>query len=487
MKIYKLMSAAELSEELELVLKKEPKNVEEFNEITKEISRRNEKRIKYEARKEFIYFDEKGKEKISIPNVTNYLLNQFSFKTIFGIKDEKIYIYENGIYILRGKEKIKTQVEELLQSKCTINIVNEIIEKIKRKTAISEEEFDEVPIKFICLRNGIFDINKKELIPHHPIYYFKTKININYDPNMKSEKIINFIEEICYPDNIPVIQEWFGFCLYRRYFIKKAIILFGEKDTGKTVLLNILTKFIGGNRNISGISLQRIASKDKFSIKFLKDKLINIYDDLSSDDLKDSGGFKIAVGGGFATGEHKFGDSFQFLNYAKNIFATNMIPSVKDINDDAYYDRWIPLPFDNQIEKNNQDNFLFERITTKEELSGLLNWALEGLYRLLKNGKFSYNKSNEEIKRIMQRQNNPLIAFIDENLEQQDGNKITKEIMFKIYSKWCQEKKVPRMSKEQLGRNLAKNTNYIIAKRDKERFWENVKFKGDVDTIDTIF
>ena len=81
--------------------------------------------------------------------------------------------------------------------------------------------------------------------------------------------------------------------------------------------------------------------------------------------------------------------------------------------------------------------------------------------------------------------NNPLVAFVDECFIQENGNKISKENMYKIYSTWCQNKKVPRLSKEQLGRNLGKYTNYIIAKGGSERVWENVKIIN-IDTFDTF-
>ena len=426
---------------------------------------------------DFLIYNEDGKPKgVSIDNVVNHLLEKYNFKTIYYTKSEIIYFYENGIWNKSGREKIKTETERLLKSWSKNNIVLEIVEKIKRKTAISEEKFNKIPEELICIENGVLNLKNKEFIPFNPNYYFQKQIPLQYNGKANCKKIIKFIEETFYPEDIETIQEWLGFCLYKKYFIKKAIILFGEKNTGKTLFLNILSKFIG-EKNCAGISLQRIASKDKFSIAFLKNKFVNVYDDLSANDLSDSGGFKIATGGGYATGEHKFGDSFQFFTFAKNIFATNKIPNIKDINDDAYYERWIPIALDNQIEQKKQDNFLFEKITTKEEMSGLLNWALKGLDRLFKNGKFSYPKTSEQIKTLMQRQNNPLVAFVDEVLEQEDENKISKEIMYKIYSKWSQDKKVPRLSKEQLGRNLAKYTNYIIAKGGKERVWENVKIK----------
>ncbi len=90
----------------------------------------------------------------------------------------------------------------------------------------------------------------------------------------------------------------------------------------------------------------------------------------------------------------------------------------------------------------------------------------------------------------MERQNNPLVAFVQDALEQKNENKINKEIMYMVYTEYCNKNKFPRMSKSQLGRNLEKYANYIIAKHSsKERFWENVKINEEYsnmyDTYDT--
>jgi len=442
-----------------------------------------EKEMVEEEDLDFTYLDSKGNEKISIPKIVNNLLNKYSFKTIYYLKAEKVYFYEKGIWNNRGIEIIKTETEKLLQDKCVSNIVKEVVEKIKRLTAISQEEFDTTPEELICLENGILNTTTKEFMNHDPKFYFKTKIPIEYDETVDCPKIKEFLENMVYPEDFPVIQEWFGFQLYKRYFIKKAMIIFGETDTGKTILLNLLMSFLGKKENTSGISLQRISSGDKFALSSLKDKFANIFDDLSAKDLSDSGGFKIATGGGYITAEYKFGDPFQFLTFAKNIFATNKIPSVKDIDDDAYYSRWIPIPFDNQIKEEEQDKFILKKLTTEKEMSGLLNWALDGLKRLLINGSFSYSKNSEEIKSIMLRQNNPLIAFAQDVLIQEADNKISKEVMYQIYSKYCDKYKFPKMSKEQLGRNLKKYVYYIGSVGGNERSWVNVKVNDTYDTL----
>jgi len=424
------------------------------------------------------YTDDKGKERVSIPGVIKALMNDnhLEFATIFGNKVEEIYIKEGYIWTRKGREVIHTTVEDMLGSFCSNHIIKEVEAKVKRITAISREEFERVDPDLFCVENGVLNLITHELIFPEENNYFKSKLNVKFNPEAQCPIIKKFLEEVLYPEDVLTIQEWFGFCLFRKYFIKKAMILVGEKNTGKTVLLNLISKFFG-EKNVTGINLQRISYGDKFAIASLKDKLVNIFDDLSAKDL-DAGGFKVATGGGYITAEYKFGDSFQFMNFAKHIFATNKIPPVKDPNDDAYYERWLPIQLDNQINSEEQDPFLLNKLTTSEELSGLLNWALEGLRRLLNKGKFSYSKDSKQIKYVMERSSHPLATFVSDVLEQENGNKISKETMFQIYTTYCIENGLPRMSKSQLGRNLFKYAVYVIPKHEKERYWENVKIKN---------
>jgi len=435
-----------------------------------------------------IGYNKKGEitsKRANIDKVVEYLMDVFTFKTIYGDKFEEIYVYQNGIYTKRGRAIIQTKTEELLKEYATIHNIRETQEKIKRLTEIKRDEFDFIPDGLIPLENGVYNYYTKKLENHNPKYYFKKQFPLEYNPKAICPKILELLNEILYPEYIPVIQEWFGFNTTRQYFIKKAMILFGEKDTGKTQILNLLVKFIG-EKNKSGISLQSIAKGNRFEMSFLKDKYANIRDDLSSDDLISGGEFKASTGGSYITAEYKFGDTFEFLTFAKHIFATNKIPKMKD-NDNVFYSRCIPIKFDSPIPKEKQNPFILQQITTKEEMSGLLNWALEGLERLHKNNCFSFNKTDLEIKNIMERDSEPLAGFVQDCLTKDEGKQISKEAMFRIYSKYCEIKELPRLSKEQLGRRLPFHCTYILAKRDIERFWENVNLKHTgIDALDTL-
>jgi len=432
---------------------------------------------------------------VDVDKVAESIEEMFDIRTIWGSRTEKVYYFDGKIFVPKGRGKIKTHCEHLLNSYARTKDVNEIFEKIKRKTEIDQEDFEKTDLNLIPLQNGVYNLKEEKLQPHDAKYNFTFILPTHYDKDKKPKVFLKFLKEAMYPDDIPLMKKWFGFQIYRHYFLKKAVIILGEKDTGKTVLLNVLTEFIG-EKNKTGLPLQKLSSGSDFNKLSLKGKHSNIFDELTTQDLRDGGGFKMAVGDGYISGEEKFGEYSQFRNFAKHTFATNKIPSVKDNDDMAYFSRWMIFRFDNRPTKI--DPFLIKKLTTQKELSGILNWALEGLKELLKEGSFNYGKEEREIKKIMELSGAPLFKFSEEVLENKDKGIITKDDMFTIYTLWANENEVGRMSKEQLGRvnGLQRFCKYIVPVGGADRAWKNVRVKGDwndkflevigkTDTLDT--
>lgn len=419
-------------------------------------------------------------KKVNIDKVSEYIEDKLDIRTIFGIREETLEFYKDGIWTTTGRGVIKSEIEKLLSTYSRNNIVAEVLEKIKRRTEISREDADDIPNYKRCLENGVLDlenIGDIKILEHSKDYNFKNKLPIKYNETATCPNVMKFINQTFYKENIPQVQEWFGFHLVRRYFLKKSLIVHGAKNTGKTVFLNLLTMFLGNN--VSGLSLQEISRGKPFDLMVLKDKDANICDDLSSSDMKAIGGFKMAVGDGFITGEQKFGEKIRFRNTAKNTDACNTIPTPgEDIDDEAYYERILLLPIDNIIERENMDRELIDKLTTEEELSGLLNWAISGYKRLIEQNGFSNEKTPEETKFLMVQNGNSLARFSTEVLIHKNGSKISKEDMYKVYCEWCRKHK-PQLSpdsKEKIGRNLNKFASYTQASSTgKERYWLNIK------------
>jgi len=410
-------------------------------------------------------------------NIANELLSRYKFITIPGKKLDEIYVYLNGVYESSGKDIIRAEVEQILGPNCKTHYVNEVVNKIARKSLTKRENLGNKDVNLICLNNGVLNLKTMKLLPHKPEYRFMSKIPVNYVEGVKCPKIEDFIHDILYEDDIAVIQEWFGYLLYRGYHIKKGIIFVGDGDTGKTTLLTLIGKFIG-EKNISGVSLQKL-SLDKFSNAQLYNKHVNIYDDLSATDVADTGSFKMVTGGGYVQGEYKFGDQFQFINFAKLTFTTNKIPMTK-LNDDdiAYYKRWIVLMFENIFDDNNKktDKHLIDKITTEKELSGLLNWALVGLKRLLEKNAFSYEKDVEDIRRIIQRNASDLARFSQDCLIEEEGVWISKQDLYEEYKEFCKLNILPVITKEKFGRDITKACQFIVDGRQGAKTgWRNVR------------
>jgi len=425
---------------------------------------------------------------VNIDKVADYIISKFKIKTVFGLKEESLYLYENGIWTLTGKGILISDIEKLLQWYAKNNVVKEIFDKVKRKTECSRDKFDIVPEFKTPVLNGVLDLSDVDdlkFLPQNEKYNFKKSFPVEYNPKAKCPKILKFFKQTFYECDLTQVQEYGGLHLIRRYLFKKANICQGLKNTGKSVYLNLLSTFCG-KKNISGLSLQKISHGKSFDLLVLKDAFANIHDDLSSGDLSDSGGFKMAVGDGDICGEQKFGDYIRFRNTAKQTYACNMIPSVKNIDDEAYYERWLVWNFENVILQEEMNPHLIDELTTKEELSGLLNWYIEGFIRLVKQNGFSNEKSCEETKELMINNSNPLAKFSSECLGYSQGKKITKEEMYNAYCLFCTNQKpiLSPDSKIKIGNSLIRFASYISdAKSGNKRYWLNVIFKGERDNF----
>lgn len=370
--------------------------------------------------------------------IASHLTKVYNFITIKSkAKEDEIYVYEGGIYVECGKEIIKQQCEELVGSFLTSHMVNEIIHKVERKTYKKREVLFDVPMELICLENGILNLLTKEVQPHNPDIIFINKLPINYKKNAYCNRFLEFLSETLYEEDMRICQEWFGYMLWRRYSEKKALVCIGPTDTGKTVFLSVMFNFLGKN-NISSIDLHALTPNNRFATEHLFNKYANICDELTSDDLKDVSKFKKLTGRSVMDAEPKFKDRFSFENYAKLVFATNKMPILQGAIEDpeSYYDRWVIFVFDNKVQESEKNKKLTEEICNNEELSGIMNWSLEGLARLMSQKKFSLYRPWEENERIMMAHGESVYSFAVKGLEVFEG--VTRnEEMYEKYIEYC--------------------------------------------------
>ncbi|MBS3052732.1 MAG: hypothetical protein J4428_05175 [Candidatus Aenigmarchaeota archaeon] len=358
-----------------------------------------------------------------------------------------------GIWELNGEVLIRQTGTELLGKKTKQNYLNETIDYIKSKTYTDRKIFDNQNLNLMPLKNGVLNLETMKLMPYSPDFYFTSKLNVKYDPNVNCPTVTKFLEEVVSSDDIILLFELAGYCLYRKYPIQKAFMLVGDGANGKSTFLNLIISLLGPE-NVCAVSLQDL-ERNRFASASLYRKLANIYADLPNVALKNPGIFKMLTGGDVMHGEKKFKDSFFFSNHAKLIFSANKVPFVQD-ESSAFYRRWIIINFPNKFEGDKANPLLLKILTTEEELSGFLNLALLGLKRILESGCFSYTKSTEEIREAYIRASDPIGAFIIDCIISSPEDCVSKDELYNAYCLYCKNKKLLTLDKNVFFKNIRK-------------------------------
>ena len=125
------------------------------------------------------------------------------------------------------------------------------------------------------------------------------------------------------------------------------------------------------------------------------------------------------------------------------------------------------------------DTEIIDKMSTDEELSGLLNEALDGLDRLLDNKDFSYSKNTNQVKDMWIRKSDSFTAFCYDHLEEDSTGTITKKSLRKTYHKYnklhklpgCSDKAIKITLESMFGITESQNNNF-------DRLWEGIKFKN---------
>ena len=381
------------------------------------------------------------------------LLKEHTYKVeeenICGIrtfKDNKeiiIYDKENGIYAQDGDLYLAHVIESRLKEKAENKQVNEIIESIKRKTYYDRDDLDKQPKNIKPVGNGLLNLSTHELLDFTPKYIFLNKINIRYNEHATCEKFKEFLGEVLQTEkDIDIVQEWCGYCLLNDTNYSKALLLFGDGENGKSVLLNVIKHFLN-RENVTSISLQYLESSP-FAPARLFGKTANIFADLPKKALSQTSVFKMVVAGDEISGEKKGKDSFEFKPTAKMMFSCNEIPRTPD-RTRGFFRRWIILKFLQHFPEGDprRDENLFEKLSKTKELEGILNFAVEGLIRLVKNKGFTQNMKMHEVQEFWTRSSDSVATFAIDALTNDPSSTEKKSDVYLKYEEYCTRNEYP--------------------------------------------
>ncbi len=436
--------------------------------------------------------DQEATEKI----VDFILAKEYIYSIRHDTKTE-VYIYKEGIYIPNALTYIIEYCRGILGLAFNKNISYLVICKIQADTFIDQEKFfEEENINLVCVKNGILNLTTKTLGDFSPTYRFFNKLPITYDKEKDCPNIKKFFTSLFKDEKeVDVIQEIFGFLLYRDYFLEKSFMFLGYGRNGKGKTLLLMKSFLGNN-NVAEMPLDEL-EKDIFAIGELFKKHANLCGDLSKTALKHTGKFKKLTGRDLILAARKYFSRIQFINYAKMIFAANDLPITYDLSL-AFFNRWIIIEFPytfltqkeiNELEKDElenvklQDPNIIEKLISDDELSGLLNWGLEGLERIKEAKSFSYSPSTADTKEKWLRRSDSCNAFIMDCVEDDFESCIIKSEFKNRYKEYCKKHnlkisndKAIKVALEQKGVGDDRKSVEEI----QQHVWVGIRFKNEM-------
>ncbi len=369
----------------------------------------------------------------------SFMKSQFHIKRING----QLHVYKEGIYVTGYKfiENMMVQVIPTMKA-------NQRTEVLKYLEIITPEESFTSGANLIAFNNGILDLTDMTLKEFHPDIVITNRIPWNYVPDAYSELADKTLDKISCGDHQirALLEECIGYCFYRQNEMSKSFILTGSGSNGKSTFLDMV-KSVLGRQNYVSLDLEELS--ERFSTSSMYGKLANIGDDISDEFLqgKQISQFKKLVSGNDVKAENKGQDVFFFKPTVKLLFSANEIPRMRNKGFSAIKRRMVIIPFNAVFSKDDPDfdSGITWKLKSQDVAEYLISLGVKGLQRVLDSQSFTESSLVQEQIDEFERDNNPIMLFLDEADESEILNQETK-IVFARYDTFCVENGFQKMA-----------------------------------------
>lgn len=339
----------------------------------------------------------------------------------------------------------------------------------------------------INLQNGAFEIAPKsqKLREFRKSDFLKYKLSYDYDPEATCPLFQEYITR-CLPseDVRRVFYEVAGYIFSRSktLSLESLPVFFGSGANGKSLALKIISE-LAGKQNVSNYSLASLTDANGYSRAQIGDKLVNICTEISGNVESDY--FKILASNEPIDARSPFGIPFILTEYGKIIVAANVLPKSVE-HSEGYHRRWLILPWDAKIPKEERDPDLFNKIINNGELSGIFNHILDGLKRLIAHRKFSPCSEIDNAAKSFKKESNSTLMFLDES-GYEVSSKVYESIadLYPKFVNYCRDAGTKAFSRINFRRELEKSG--ILVKRQSVGLVAYVESNLNLDDEQSIF
>lgn len=438
--------------------------------------------------------------KVNVGLLADAILDQNHIKVVNnpGKSADQLLWYTNGVYRIKSVREAEALVKRYIPSAyCNPNTLRNTVELLMVSAdRISYDDLD-TDSHYINVRNGLIRVPEFTLTKHDPNVLSTIQLNCDYDPSAKAPTWDAFKSDFCCDSDGNIDEEMLrwdkikaGIILsnFPMLNLKMAFIQFSEEgNTGKSVDGDVWKKMLGLDR-IANVSFKDLAT-DRWALGRVWGKRLILIGDQGPESINNSENFKMLTGGDPVDAEMKGIQHFTYTYSGTILVSTNHMPVFNDDKGEHMAERLKFLHCRNPIPATDRDPFLRDKLS--KELSGILNWAIEGLKDFIDNGyQLPKCESSEALMTRYRQKYDTIYAFVSECCVVDKKSSIKKTELEDEYNRYCNENNLSAVADRNMQDRMASH-GFALGVKDGYKVYKGLRLRSlleeEEDISDTGF
>ena len=352
---------------------------------------------------------------------------------------DKLYVFALTITEEDARKRFIDRVRKLQLRKHRETMLKDA----KSVFPLSMRSFDQDIYLFNC-KNGTLDLRTMEFREHRPEDYLTKVSPVNYDPEADCPRWHTFMDEIMQGDKARAdyLQKAIGYALTGDTKMECLFILYGPTSrNGKGTTMESILRIMGEyGKNADPTMLQAKFNAQSNGpteeiARLAGARFVNISEPAKKLTI-DAALTKRLTGNDTITARYLHENSFEFRPNFKIFINTNHRPNITDL---TLFDsgRIKIIPFDRHFDEKEQDKDLKTTFAKPENMSGILNWMLEG-YKMFRSQGLEMPGSVINATDDYRKASDKIAQFCEACLVSKPGAMLRSKSVYNRYKQWSE-------------------------------------------------
>ena len=352
---------------------------------------------------------------------------------------DKLYVFALTITEEDARKRFIDRVRKLQLRKHRETMLKDA----KSVFPLSMRSFDQDIYLFNC-KNGTLDLRTMEFREHRPEDYLTKVSPVNYDPEADCPRWHTFMDEIMQGDKARAdyLQKAIGYALTGDTKMECLFILYGPTSrNGKGTTMESILRIMGEyGKNADPTMLQAKFNAQSNGpteeiARLAGARFVNISEPAKKLTI-DAALTKRLTGNDTITARYLHENSFEFRPNFKIFINTNHRPNITDL---TLFDsgRIKIIPFDRHFDEKEQDKDLKTTFAKPENMSGILNWMLEG-YKMFRSQGLEMPDSVINATDDYRKASDKIAQFCEACLVSKPGAMLRSKSVYNRYKQWSE-------------------------------------------------